>query len=56
MQLISVFDWFTRTAPDQIPWALHYYEVDDEIAHNIEDWTITPTLDIQEIVDDLSHL
>jgi len=54
MQRVSVFDWFTRTAPDKMEWALSYYEISDEVAQQIEDWDITPTIDIPEIVEDFT--
>lgn len=52
MQRVSVFDWFTRTAPDKVEWALAYYEVSESIAEEIEVGDITPIYDIPEIVED----
>lgn len=55
MQRVSVFDWFTRTAPDKVEWALAYYEVSDDVADQITDW-LTPIYDLPEIVDDFTIL
>lgn len=43
MQRISIFEWYSRTAPDKEEWALEYYEVEDVVAEQIEDWA-TPLI------------